>query len=197
MKPWIAIALALILAGCLSSGTREAQRFYVLEVPETRAGEAKATRRATLVVAPTTASSFYDSTDIAYSRTPGTRAYYQFASWTEPPNRAIGALLIARLADSGSFERVAAAGDASGALLLRTHLEELYHDAASAPGSARIALTAELNDPARRALVARRTFTRTVPTATYDAPGAVQAMRQAVGAVLDDVAVWVDAAAPR
>jgi cholesterol transport system auxiliary component len=190
-------ALALGLAGCLSAGTREAPRFYVLEVPQSRAYETKETRRTTLVVQPTSASSFYDSTDIVYSRAPGTRAYYQYASWTEPPNRRIGALLLERLAASGAFERVAPAGDASGALLLRTHLEELYHDAASPPGNARVVLRAELIDPARRTVVAQRTFTRVVPAATYDAPGAVQAMRTAVGAILDDVAAWVDATAAR
>ena len=54
-------------------------------------------------------------------------------------------------------------------------------------------LTAQLSDPASRAVLARRTFTRSAPAASYDAQGAVQGFRQALGALLDDVAAWVEA----
>jgi len=101
------------------------------------------------------------------------RAYYTYHSWTEPP------------------------GPGIGELVLGIHLAELYHDAAAAPGSARISLTAELTDPARRALVARRSFTFSAPATSYDAPGAVRAFNQALGALLDEVSAWVDGAAPR
>jgi ABC-type uncharacterized transport system auxiliary subunit len=60
-----------------------------------------------------------------------------------------------------------------------------------------VALTAELVDPVRRVLLARRTFDRSAPAATYDAPGAVPAFNQAVAALLDDVSAWVDATVPR
>ena len=39
--------------------------------------------------APTTAASFYDTQDIVFSRSPGTRGYYQFGHWTERPQRVI------------------------------------------------------------------------------------------------------------
>jgi ABC-type uncharacterized transport system auxiliary subunit len=81
--------------------------------------------------------------------------------------------------------------------VLNTHLTEFYHDAAVAPGSARVVLTAELVDPVRRVLLARRTFDRSAPAATYDAPGAVPAFNQALTAILDDVSAWVDATVPR
>lgn len=196
MRRWMCIALALALTGCFPSGSREPQRYFVLEVPAAPAVDAKPTRAATLLVAPTAASSFYDSADIVYSRAPGTRAYYQFASWTEPPSRTIGALLIARLQRSGAFQTVASTSSGvKGGLLLSTQLEELYHDAATSPGSVHVTLSAELTDPSRRTRIARRTFTRSAPAATYDAPGAVQAFRQAVDALLTDVAAWVDSAA--
>lgn len=198
MRRWMCIALALTLTGCFPSGSREPQRYFVLEVPAAPAVDAKPTRAATLLIAPTAASGFYASAEIVYSRAPGTRAYYQFASWTEPPSRTIGALLIARLQGSGAFQTVASTSSGvKGGLLLSTQLEELYHDAATSPGSVRVTLSAELTDPSRRTLIARRTFTQTAAAPTYDAPGAVQAFRRALGAILDDVTAWIDNAAPR
>jgi hypothetical protein len=47
---------------------------------------------------------------------------------------------------------------------------------------------------ARQALVARHTFSRWAPAASYDAAGAVQGFSEAIGAILDDVVAWVDAA---
>jgi cholesterol transport system auxiliary component len=149
-----------------------------------------------LLVAPTTAASFYDSQEIIYSRRPGERAYYQLSSWTEPPNRSLATLLTARLALGGAFRgAVETASSVRGSLLLRTHLVELYHDAVEAPGVARVTLTAELSDPAGRSLLAQRSFSASAPVATYDAAGAVQGFGQAFGQLLDEVAVWAAQAA--
>jgi len=196
----IAIAGMLVtaLAGCLSLGSQEPQRYYVLDAPAAKAAPARTARAATLLVTPTTVSTFYDFQDIAYSRAPGARAYYLYHSWTERPGRRVTELLVARLARDGSFKAVAAVvAGVHGNYVLNTHLMEFYHDAAAAPGSARVALTVELVDPVRRVLLARRSFDRSAPALTYDAPGAVPAFNQAVTAILDDVSAWVDATVPR
>lgn len=178
MKRAMVLFAAALIGGCLSTGNREADRYFILEAPPgARAASA-------VVVAPTSAASFYDTQDIVYSRAPGTRAYYQFNHWTERPQRAIHAQLASRLQAGAKSDR-----------LLSTHLEEIFHDAAQPPGTARISLTAQLVDPASRAVLARRTFSRSAPAVSYDAPGAVQGFRQALGALLDDVAAWVDAEA--
>lgn len=197
-KVLLACSAAALVAGCISTGERGFQRYYVLEGSGVQATPAKAPRASTLLVAPTTASSFYETQDIVYSRAPGTRAYYQFHAWTERPGRTVGELLVARLERAGSFKAITrATSGVQGELVLDTHLSDFYHDAASDPGSVRVSLTAELIDPVRRVLVARRTFTRSAPAVTHDAPGAVQAFNKAVGAILDDVSAWVDASAPR
>lgn len=174
----IPLLCAALLAGCVSGGSREAERYFILDAPPGRPA-ASAVR-----VAPTTAASFYDTQDIVYSRTPGTRAYYQFNHWTERPQHAIHALLAARLG----------AGAQQGGLVLGTHLAELYHDAAQPPGTARIVLSAELSDASRRVL-ARRVFAHSAPAASYDAPGAVQGFHSALGTLLEDLAAWVEAEA--
>ncbi len=181
---WLAtIAAAVLVTACSSFGEREADRYFILEA----ATSASAAPRSGSVsdVAPTSVSGFYDTQDIVYSRAGGTRAYYQFSHWTERPQRVIHAQLVSRLEDG-----------AAGGLVLRTHLEEIYHDAAQPPGAARIAISAQLVDPASRSVVARRTFVRAAAATSYDAPGAVQGFDQALGALLDDIVVWVGAQAP-
>ena len=197
MRGWVAAVLCCTLAACVSSGPRQVQRYYVLEDSRPASAQ-KSSRDATLLLAPVSASSFYDTQGIAYSRSAGTRAYYQYHSWTEEPGRRIGDLLAARLERSGAFRTVASATSAvRGELVLSAHLTELYHDAASPPGTARISLTAELTDPARRVLVARQSFSASAAAPSYDAPGAVQGFNQALGTLLDDLTAWIERAAAR
>ena len=190
------LTLAGLLAGCGGLSAPPAHRYFVLESAPTRLAPGALQRDAMLLVAPTTASSFYDTQEIIYSRRSGERAYYQLSSWTEPPNRSLATLLTARLALGGAFRgAVETASSVRGSLLLRTHLVELYHDAVEAPGVARVTLTAELSDPAGRSLLAQRSFSASAPVATYDAAGAVQGFGQAFGQLLDEVAVWAAQAA--
>ncbi len=186
------LAAAALLCGCsgLSAGT--SQRYFVLEVaPSQVVAGAAMKREAILLVAPTTASSFYDTQELIFSRSAGQRAYYQFSSWTEPPNRGLAAQLAARLEQGGAFRAVAeTTSSVRGSLLLRTHLLEIYHDATSVPGNARVGLAAELSDPAGRMLLARRTFVAAVPVRSHDAAGAVQGFDEALGTILDEVASW-------
>ena len=198
MRRWALVALACVLTACIPSGPRDVQRYYVLEDSGRSNTKAETGRKATLLLAPATVSGFYDTQGIAYSRSSGMRAYYQYHSWTEPPGRRIDALLAARLERSGAFRTVASVTSAvRGELVLSASLGELYHDAAVAPGSGRVSLTAELTDPARRMLVARRSFAASASAASYDAPGAVQALNQALGSLLDELVAWVDETAPR
>lgn len=192
----LATALGLALAGCAGLRAPPAHRYFVLEAAPSRIAAGMLQRDATLLVAPTTAASFYDTQEIVYSRRPGERAYYQLSSWTEPPNRRLASLLTDRIALGGAFRGVAEiTSGVRGELLLRTHLDEIYHDAVSPPGSARVTLTAELSDPAGRNLVARRSFSASLPVSSYDAAGAVRGSGQVLGELLDEIAVWVAEAA--
>lgn len=194
----IAGSLVMALGGCASFGPQEAQRYYVLEAPPAREKAAATPRVTTLLVAPTTVSGFYETQDIVYSRAPGMRAYYQLHTWTERPGRRLSELLVTRLERAGSFSTVSTVvSGVKGHVVLGTHLAEFYHDAAAAPGSVKVTVTAELTDPVRRELLARRTFEKSARVTTYDAPGAVQAFNVAVTAVLDDIAAWVEVSAPR
>ena len=212
MKPIHRILPACVLAAAAtacSTGVHAPQHYYVLDpaqaspaaavapaAPVLVATEAQAT--STLLVTPTTAAGFYDAQAIVYSATAGTRAYYQLNSWTEPPSRRLVALLTERLRRSGAFGTVTnATGEARGTLVLDTQLDEIYHDAATRPGSAKISLTATLSDPARRLVAGQRRFTASAPAPTPDAAGAVQAFDVALGPLLDDVVAWAGQTAAR
>lgn len=181
MKTVLGFLLAACMSACSVPGPREPDRYFVLDAGV--AQDAKPRAGVSLDVAPTSAASFYDTQDIAYSRSPGTRAYYQFNRWTERPQRSIHGQIASRFED---------AGPKSG-LRLDTHLDEVYHDATQAPGTARVTITAGLVDTTNRTTLARRTFTRSAPANSYDAPGAVLGFNQALAALIGDIERWVDA----
>lgn len=191
----VAGLMAGTIAGCMSFGNVEPQRYYVLEdrnAANTAAPKQDRKAGVSLLVSPTQAPGFYDAQEIVYSPHPGLRARYQFHSWTERPGKRLGDLLLARLARTPGLGTVASSTSGiKGELVLNTTLAEFYHDAATPPGTARAVLNAELVARGRRALVARRSFERVVAAETYDAPGAVQALNQAVTGVLDDIDSWL------
>lgn len=167
---------AALLAGCALGPPREAHRYFVLEPPP-----ASRTQPVSGVLAePTIAAGFYDTQDIVYSRAPGTRGYYHFNHWTERPQRALFAHLASRFGH----------GTPAPCLILRTRLEEIYHDAVERPGRAVVVLSASLHRAGSGEPVAGRVFRHDEPAASYDAPGAVQGFRRALGRLLDAVASW-------
>jgi len=192
------VSLALLLAGCVNFGEdRNAQPIvhYVLADPD----PAPALQRQaapdprTLLVLDTSTSSFYDIDTLAFSRSPNTRGYYQYARWTERPGKRFADLLRARLEAQGSFAAVAATGShVRGELLLDTELVEFYHDASDPPGSAHIVLRVELIDLKNRSLIGRTRLEQRVEASSYDAAGAAEAFNLATGRVLDELLVWLD-----
>ncbi|AAZ96203.1 putative lipoprotein [Thiobacillus denitrificans ATCC 25259] len=195
-------ALALALTGCISfdgRGSAAPTIHYVLDdvvpadtaaPPAGRAADAGVTPR-TLLVLDTTSSGFYNNDQLVFSRTPGTRGYYQFARWTERPGKRFADLLRSRLDRLGGYRVAAASGQVRGDLLLDTELIEFYHDARSQPGEVHLLLRADLLDLKRRTLLDRRVFEQRVPVATYDAAGAAAASGVAVGHTLDQLAAWL------
>jgi len=145
----------------------------------------------TLLVLDTTTASFYDTEQLVFSRSEGTRGQYQFARWTERPGKRFADLMRARLDKQGDWRVSAAGGYVRGDMLLDTELVEFYHDAASEPGQVRLVLRAELVDLKQRSMLGRRTFEQNVPLATYDAAGAAMASNLAVSRALDDLGVWL------
>ena len=188
-------ALSLMLTGCVNLGEKAntpAMVYFVLNDPVPTADPAPLRADApTLLVLDTTTGSFYDTDQIVFSRSAGTRSQYQFARWTERPGKRFADLMRARLDRQGAWNVSASGGYVRGDMLLDTELVEFYHDAASEPGQMRLVLRAELVDLKQRTLLGRRVFEQQVPVATYDAAGATQAANLAASRVLDDLTAWL------
>jgi len=181
MKRAMAVAGTLLLSACIGARSPDPVRYFVLE-PQPGAS-AVPYAGPPVIVAPTTAASFYGTTQIVYSDMPGVRARYRYSFWTERPQQVIERQLQARLQGTG--------GDSG--FLLDTRVDEIYHDARSPFGAVHVTVTVSLRDVARDELRASHRFTRTAPATAYDAPGAVAGMRQALSSVLDDIVAWVQA----
>jgi len=166
--------------------------YYVLNDPVSATDPAPLRADAkTLLVLDTTTGSFYDTDQLVFSRSAGTRGQYQFARWTERPGKRFADLMRTRLDRQGAWNVSAAGGYVRGDMLLDTELVEFYHDATSEPGQVRLVLRAELVDLKQRTLLGRRVFEQQVPLKSYDAAGAAQASNLAVSRALDDLTAWL------
>lgn len=195
-----ATPIASGLSGCIGPGQAPAHLRYELDDPAPQAPPAgvegahaaAAARAHTLLVEGIAANAFLDSTAIAYSRSPGARASYQFASWTERPAVRIARLLERRLAATDVFADVASAtAPVRGDWLLELRLEQFYHDDQAPPGRVRIELVAGLVDRAARRTIARRRFAQGEPLADESAAQAVAAFGRALSRLLDEIQRWV------
>lgn len=196
MKNAAVIAALGALAGCVSIPDVPPREYYVLvDLARPEAAAPAAERGHVLLVNPASASPFYDTQSLAFSRAPGQRAYYQFAGWTERPGHRLSELLMRRLEAGGTFQSVAATtAGVRGDFVLNTRLEEFYHDAAK-PGSVRIEVSAELVDLGTLAVISRRRFAQSAPTSGENAQAAVSAFNQATTVLLDEMSAWVRASA--
>jgi len=187
MRTLAALAVVVLAAGCVSTPNVPPMQYYVLGNGQEAASVRSASQRSGgVLVHPTSVSTFYDTQRLVFSRAEGQRAYYQFASWTDRPGRALSELLIRRLGASSTTSGV------KGDLILHTRLEELYHDASANPGSVKIEVSAELVDAAGRLVGERQHFSRSVAANAENAAAAVDAANRAVSAVLDDIAAWIE-----
>lgn len=203
LRLFVGAAVALSVAACSLPGQpkRPVTHFILADAaaPASRAGAAKP---ATLLLHEMEAAPFQQDTRLIHSRAAGTRAHYQYAAWSEPAPRRLTWLLRQRLQAAGVFAAVAPLGaGVVGDYQLNTRLIDFYHDAATAPGQARLVLEVELVERAAARLVARRIFVAQTPLTRYDAEAAAEAAAEALGGaaneVLDAVIAWLAATAPQ
>lgn len=192
---FLLMAGLVFLSGCVSFGEKGSTASvvnYVLSDSQTAGQPVPVPIDApSLLVLDTVAAGLYDSDQLVFSRSPGTRGQYQYARWTELPGKRFADLMRARLGQKSGWRVSAAEGYVHGDLLLVTHLVDFYHDAASEPGEVRFELRAELVDLKRRAVLGQRSFEQKVPLSSFDARGAAQASNTAASLILDELTVWL------
>ncbi len=194
----IAVA-AVLLAGCVSVrvGNSDAPgpTYFVLADARPATPTAPAPgATARLAIQAGASDPLADSTAIAFSRRPGERSLYQFASWSERPSRRLALLAQQRLEARGRFASVSQLGQPLATdWLLTLAIETLAHDVGTTPGRAQLVLRAELIDRRDRVRVAQRVFSAAPAVAEESAPAAVAAFGLATAELLDQLAEWVEA----
>ncbi|RLB70973.1 MAG: hypothetical protein DRH04_02670 [Deltaproteobacteria bacterium] len=193
--PIVVILMVMVSGfGCsLKLGEKPASKtYYVLQDPGGK-GKAYRERPLSLLLGEATAPALVSSRKIVFSRTPDTRSFYQYASWTETPPRLFTRLLLDRLEKAGLFSSVCRRPAVVHTdLQLSVTLIEFYHDAGSRPGTAKIKIRAQLFDNRKKTTIDQRCFSRQAAVPTYDARGAVRGFSRAVGLILDDMVTWLD-----
>ena len=194
-----ALFLTTQLAGCLGGANTPPRTYYVLQDrAPAEAAKPRAANGKSLVIAGASADVFYDVESLVFSRHPGQRAYYQFASWTDRPSRTVVRLAERRLEAGGQFASVARLTAGLRAdLLLNIVVVEFYHDVAVNPAVVRVELICDLIDWRSRSLLAQRTLTLTAPVKKDNAEGAADAFDRAVTEALNALVPWVEAEAAK
>jgi cholesterol transport system auxiliary component len=192
-----AIVVALVLAACVSVDVGGNTPATVQLALRDAAAGATARRAAPLVdallVQAQPGDALAETLSLAYSRREGEYAFYQLAAWTERPVRQLPRLLQRRLEARGTAGAVGLAGDPMRAdWLLTLGVDTVVHDVRAAPGTARLAITAELFDRRTRTRVATRRFEAVEPSARADSSAAAQAMAVAVGRAYDELVPWLE-----
>jgi ABC-type uncharacterized transport system auxiliary subunit len=119
-----------------------AKTYYVLQDPDT--GKTTYRKRPlSLLRGETTAPALASSRKIVFSRSPDTRSFYQYASWSETPPIFFTRLLLDRLETAHLFTAVCRRPAVVHTdLQLSIELIEFYHDAGKPPGTAKIKIRA-------------------------------------------------------
>jgi ABC-type uncharacterized transport system auxiliary subunit len=199
MKRRVAVlAPVALLAGCVSvsvgNSDTPALIYYVLADARPAPPAAPAAGAfGRIAIQSIGADPLADSISIVYSRRPGERAFYQFASWTERPPRRLAQLTQQRLEARGRFAAVTQLGQpVQSDWLLTLAVETIIHDVSSTPGRAQLAVRAELIHRLDRRRVAHRIFSAAPPVGEATAPGAVAGFAVATADVLDQLTDWVE-----
>ncbi len=197
MKLSVSVALCLVLAACgaLRPTRTEAPSLFRLEPALAPAAETSAPR---LILVPTPdAGPGLDGPRMAYVTRPYEVQFFARSEWVDAPARMLEPLLVEALQGSGRFEAVTQGSGVVPFLRLDVEITALQQEFLERPSSTRFALRARLIDLDRRGLVATRDFEAVEPASSDDPYGGVEAANRAAARVLQELAAWCAAEAPR
>ncbi|MEZ5653541.1 MAG: ABC-type transport auxiliary lipoprotein family protein [Burkholderiaceae bacterium] len=179
---------SLALLGCvpLGGGDTPSRVWYVLEDAGTQATPVPASARG-LRVTGEPGSDFYESRALAFSRERATRAYFQYANWSESPAERIAQLFVTRLREGG-------APAAPEARAMRLVLEDLYLDVTGDQAVVKLVIEARLMPRQASEPGTAQVFRIDEPAQSADAPGMAQASGRALGRAFDAILGWLGGA---
>ncbi|MEO8936936.1 MAG: ABC-type transport auxiliary lipoprotein family protein [Burkholderiaceae bacterium] len=152
----------------------------------------------TLIVDTPRAAAGFDSVHMVYQRRPNEREYFALNQWVDSPARMLAPLMVRAIQRTGAFRAVLdGSTSASADLRVSSEIVRLQQDFSVAPSRVRLTLRVVVVDSATRQVVATREFDATLPAASDDPRGGVDAANRLVAAVLAQVASFcIDAGSP-
>lgn len=195
----LAALASLPLQGCsILPKEPEPKTYFVLEAPAETAPIFQSVISKALLLGASGGGIFVASPRIVFSDSPGTRSYYQFSFWTEPPTLQFNRALIAKFDRSKAFSTVSRSSVAAiGDLQLNTEIQEFYQDRSVEPATAKVVVTADLIAVTDRKILASRSFTESAPIGEDNAAGAVAALSKATDKLQNNLINWVVESAPK
>lgn len=187
------LALAAVLAGCVSLGDRPELVVYAPQVAIATDVALPAVDR-TLAIAAPDASTLLDSNRIAVRPEPGTLQVYSGAIWADSAPNLVQSALVGSFAGSERFRAVVRPTDGLGAdfalrLDLR-HFEAVYVGDAKAP-TVVVELQATLVDQRAHRVIGSRRFRAEQIAERGKLPSVVPAFEAALGEVATAMLPWV------
>lgn len=185
----VTAVLGVMLGACSIGGG--APTTYDLIAPRSFAGHAKPSH-IHLVIAEPTAVRALDSDRIMVRPSAEKVSYYGDAVWSDRLPRLLQARMIEAFENSGAVRAVAGTSDrVEGDLTLQSVVRSFQIDAGEGPPSAQVDIFAKLVDGREARIVASKSFSSRVQATEDSASGGVNAMNQALTAVLQDTVSWV------
>jgi cholesterol transport system auxiliary component len=188
----ILLSLAVVaIPGCTLQNNDPPPTTYVLNANIDPPVTGPGSRKILLVATPRTESGF-DTTRIAYTRTPLTLEYYSQSQWADTPARMLVPLLVQALESAGAFGAVLTPPSAAAVdLQLDITLIRLQQEFLQTPSQIRLTLRATLTDLKRNRVLAGRLFEAIEAAPQEDAYGGVRAADKAVTQLLTQITRFV------
>lgn len=192
IRSFTALALTLALAGCASNKAQESTTFDFGPAAMSQQAAGAPAAMAAIVVMDATGPEALENERMYYrlnyadalqART------YAHSRWASNPLQMLTQRVKTRLAQSGM--KVLSATDAStGVPLLRVEVDDFVHAFTGvAQSEGQVTLRASLFSDHR--LLDQRTFTRTTPAPSADAPGGARALAASTDAIAADILAWM------
>lgn len=190
---WLAIAMAVLLAGCGGIFSDTPRRpLYQLRAPVAFGARLRPVSAQLLVALPS-APSGLDTARVALSRAPMSLDYFADAEWTDSAPVLVQSALLDGFEKSGA---VPAVGRDNAGLradfILETDLRDFtaVYDSPNAPPRVTVALILKLIKIPERKIVAQRSVRRQQPAAGTTIPDIVQAFNTALGGAVEEAVRW-------
>lgn len=182
------LLLVLLLSGCSIFSPVPANNQTAYQISNVPPVAHQKTHALTLMVLNPDANNIYSSTDMAYTTTPYTVAYFSKSRWAEPPAKMLQQIVIQALQNSKYYRAIVTpAFSGSYDYALSMQLIELKQDFTLTTSVIRMKVNVQLISATNARIISAKQFSVVVP-ARYNTPyGGVLAANEAAKIIAADI----------